>query len=73
MPTVLVVDDDPKLLKMLQRTLFYENLTLTPRTGWKRCRRSPRTAGADHPRLADAQMDGVTLAKATRRRQLARS
>ena len=26
MPTVLVVDDDPKLLKMLQRTLTYENL-----------------------------------------------
>ena len=28
MPTVLVVDDDPKLLKMLQRTLTYENLTV---------------------------------------------
>lgn len=28
MPTVLVVDDDPKLLKMLQRTLVYENLTV---------------------------------------------
>ncbi|HMZ07419.1 MAG TPA: response regulator transcription factor [Anaerolineales bacterium] len=26
MPSVLVVDDDPKLLKMLQRTLTYENL-----------------------------------------------
>lgn len=26
MPTVLIVDDDPKLLKMLQRTLIYENL-----------------------------------------------
>jgi two-component system, OmpR family, response regulator MprA len=26
MPTVLIVDDDPKLLKMLQRTLTYENL-----------------------------------------------
>lgn len=26
MPTVLVVDDDQKLLKMLQRTLVYENL-----------------------------------------------
>ena len=25
MPNVLVVDDDPKLLKMLQRTLTYEN------------------------------------------------
>jgi two-component system response regulator MprA len=28
MPSVLVVDDDPKLLKMLQRTLTYENLTV---------------------------------------------
>jgi two-component system response regulator MprA len=28
MPTVLIVDDDPKLLKMLQRTLVYENLTV---------------------------------------------
>ncbi|PKN93411.1 MAG: DNA-binding response regulator [Chloroflexi bacterium HGW-Chloroflexi-6] len=28
MPTVLIVDDDPKLLKMLQRTLVYENLSV---------------------------------------------
>ncbi|MBN1266419.1 MAG: response regulator transcription factor [Anaerolineales bacterium] len=28
MPAVLIVDDDPKLLKMLQRTLAYENLTV---------------------------------------------
>jgi two-component system response regulator MprA len=28
MPTVLIVDDDQKLLKMLQRTLAYENLTV---------------------------------------------
>lgn len=28
MPTVLIVDDDPKLLKMLQRTLTYEGLTV---------------------------------------------
>jgi two-component system response regulator MprA len=28
MPTVLIVDDDPKLLKMLQRTLVYENLNI---------------------------------------------
>ncbi len=28
MPTVLIVDNDPKLLKMLQRTLTYESLTV---------------------------------------------
>lgn len=28
MPTVLIVDDDPKLLKMLRRTLTYENFTV---------------------------------------------
>ena len=28
MPTVLIVDDDLKLLKMLQRTLVYEGLTV---------------------------------------------
>jgi len=28
MPTVLIVDDDPKLLKMLQRTLHYESQSL---------------------------------------------
>jgi two-component system, OmpR family, response regulator MprA len=29
MPTVLIVDDDQKLLKMLQRTLVYEGLSVT--------------------------------------------
>jgi two-component system response regulator MprA len=32
MPTVLVVDDDPKLLKMLRRTLSYENLRVLTAT-----------------------------------------
>jgi len=32
MPTVLVVDDDLKLLKMLQRTLTYENLNVLTAT-----------------------------------------
>ena len=32
MPTVLIVDDDPKLLKMLQRTLIYENLDVLTAT-----------------------------------------
>ncbi|MBL8062413.1 MAG: response regulator transcription factor [Anaerolineales bacterium] len=32
MPAVLVIDDDPKLLKMLQRTLTYENLDVLTAT-----------------------------------------
>lgn len=32
MPTVLIVDDDQKLLKMLQRTLTYEGLTVVTAT-----------------------------------------
>jgi two-component system response regulator MprA len=32
MPTVLIVDDDPKLLKMLKRTLTYENLDVLTAT-----------------------------------------
>ena len=32
MPSVLIVDDDPKLLKMLQRTLVYENLSVLTAT-----------------------------------------
>ncbi len=32
MPTVLIVDDDLKLLKMLQRTLVYENLSVLTAT-----------------------------------------
>ena len=32
MPTVLIVDDDLKLLKMLQRTLVYENLNVLTAT-----------------------------------------
>jgi DNA-binding response OmpR family regulator len=32
MQNVLIVDDDPKLLKMLQRTLVYENLKVLTAT-----------------------------------------
>ena len=32
MPSVLIIDDDPKLLKMLQRTLVYENLEVLTAT-----------------------------------------
>ena len=63
MPTVLIVDDDPKLLKMLQRTLVYENLNVLTATN-----------GVEALPMIDAQtpdllivdwmmpkMDGVTL------------
>lgn len=63
MPTVLIVDDDPKLLKMLQRTLVYENLNVLTATN-----------GVEALPIIDAQvpdllivdwmmpkMDGVTL------------
>jgi two-component system response regulator MprA len=32
MPTVLIIDDDPRLLKMLRRTLTYENLNVLTAT-----------------------------------------
>ena len=32
MQNVLIIDDDPKLLKMLQRTLVYENLNVLTAT-----------------------------------------
>ena len=63
MPTVLIVDDDQKLLKMLQRTLVYENLNVLTATN-----------GVDALHLVDVrkpdllivdwmmpQMDGLTL------------
>ncbi len=68
MPTVLIVDDDPKLLKMLQRTLVYENLTVLTASN-----------GEEALPLIDAQapdllivdwmmptMDGVTLLRQLR-------
>jgi two-component system response regulator MprA len=68
MPTVLIVDDDPKLLKMLQRTLVYENLNVLTATN-----------GVEALPMIDAQkpdllivdwmmpkMDGVTLIRQLR-------
>jgi two-component system response regulator MprA len=68
MPTVLIVDDDPKLLKMLQRTLVYENLSVLTASN-----------GEEALPLIDAQvpdllivdwmmpkMDGVTLLRQLR-------
>jgi two-component system response regulator MprA len=68
MPTVLVVDDDPKLLKMLQRTLTYENLNvLTADSGLE----ALAIMGAHNPDLLIVdwmmpKMDGVTLIRRLR-------
>lgn len=61
--TVLIVDDDPKLLKMLQRTLTYENLNvLTANNGEE----ALDVVDAQKPDLIIVdwmmpKMDGVTL------------
>ncbi|QYK50832.1 MAG: response regulator transcription factor [Anaerolineales bacterium] len=63
MSTVLIVDDDPKLLKMLQRTLTYENLSvLTAANGLE----ALPLVQAHKPSLVIAdwmmpKMDGVTF------------
>ena len=63
MPTVLIVDDDQKLLKMLQRTLTYENLNaLTAANGVE----ALQVINAQQPDLLIVdwmmpQMDGLTL------------
>ncbi|MCO6452893.1 MAG: response regulator transcription factor [Caldilineales bacterium] len=63
MPTVLIVDDDSKLLKMLQRTLTYENLNvLTASNGLE----ALPLVQAQRPDLIILdwmmpQMDGLTL------------
>jgi two-component system, OmpR family, response regulator MprA len=68
MPTVLVVDDDQKLLKMLQRTLIYENLTvLTAGNGEE----ALEVIDAHAPDLLIVdwmmpKMDGVTLIRQLR-------
>jgi len=68
MPTVLIVDDDPKLLKMLQRTLVYENLSvLTAGNGLE----ALTLVNAKKPELVIVdwmmpQMDGVTLIRRMR-------
>ncbi len=65
MPTVLIVDDDPKLLKMLQRTLVYENLTvLTANQGLA----ALEMVDSQHPDLIILdwmmpKMDGLTFVK----------
>jgi two-component system, OmpR family, response regulator MprA len=68
MPTVLIVDDDPKLLKMLQRTLTYEGLTvLTATNGLE----ALPLVEAEHPDLIIAdwmmpKMDGLAFVRRLR-------
>lgn len=68
MPSVLVVDDDQKLLKMLQRTLVYENLTvLTANNGQE----ALTLVHAQHPDLVVMdwmmpKMDGLTTIRQLR-------
>jgi two-component system, OmpR family, response regulator MprA len=68
MPTVLIVDDDPKLLKMLQRTLVYENLNvLTATNGLE----ALPLLEASHPDLLIVdwmmpKMDGLALVRRLR-------
>jgi two-component system, OmpR family, response regulator MprA len=68
MPTVLIVDDDPKLLKMLQRTLVYENLNvLTATNGLE----ALPLVQAQNPDLLIVdwmmpKMDGLTLVRRLR-------
>jgi len=68
MPTVLIVDDDPKLLKMLQRTLTYEGLNvLTATNGLE----ALPLVQAEHPDLIIAdwmmpKMDGLAFVRRLR-------
>ena len=63
MPTVMIVDDDLKLLKMLQRTLMYENLNVLTATNGQEALPVVLT---QHPDLIVLdwmmpKMDGLTL------------
>lgn len=68
MPTVLIVDDDLKLLKMLQRTLMYENLNVLTATNGQEALPVVLT---QHPDLIILdwmmpKMDGLTLIRKLR-------
>jgi two-component system response regulator MprA len=63
MPTLLVVDDDLKLLKMLQRTLAYENLNVLTATNGQEALPIVHTQRPDMIILdwMMPKMDGLTL------------
>lgn len=68
MPTVMIVDDDLKLLKMLQRTLMYENLNVLTATNGQEALPVVLT---QHPDLIVLdwmmpKMDGLTLIRKLR-------
>lgn len=68
--TVLIVDDDPKLLKMLQRTLVYENLDVLTATNGVEAwavlqQQQPDVVILD---WMMPQMDGLTLLRQLRAR-----
>ena len=68
MPTVLIVDDDPKLLKMLQRTLTYEGLNVVTATNGLE---ALPLVQAEHPDLIIAdwmmpKMDGLAFVRRLR-------
>ena len=68
MPTVMIVDDDLKLLKMLQRTLMYENLNVLTATNGQDALPVVLT---QHPDLIVLdwmmpKMDGLTLIRKLR-------
>ena len=68
MPNVLIVDDDPKLLKMLQRTLVYESLTVFTATNGLE---ALPLVQAHHPDLIIAdwmmpKMDGLAFVRRLR-------
>jgi len=68
MPTILIVDDDPKLLKMLQRTLTYENLNVLTATNGQEALPIVRARRPDLIILDWMMpgMDGLTLVRQLR-------
>lgn len=71
MPSVLVVDDDLKLLKMLQRTLMYENLTVLTAMNGEEALSSVRARQPDLIILdwMMPKMDGLTFIQELREQE----
>lgn len=68
MPTILIIDDDPNLLKMLRRTLIYENLNVLTATNGLEALPLVQTHAPDMI-IADwmmPKMDGLTFVRRLR-------